>query len=306
MSNDVVLRTRGLTKRFGKRRAVDGLDLEVRRGQVFGFLGPNGAGKTTTIRMLVGLVRPNDGDAELFGVSIRRRRLEALQRVGAMVETPAFYDHLSGQRNLELLSALSGGATRGRIRETLRIVGLFGRERDKVGTYSHGMKQRLGLAHALLPHPELLILDEPATGLDPEGLREVRDLIGRLGSEGLTIFLSSHLLHEVEQTCTHVGIIREGRLVASGSVAELLGGEKQTATVVVDDPQRAADVLGDQPFVTVAALGDGRLRVVGDPDRLADANALLVSQGLRVSAIIPERTSLEEMYLRIASGEGSG
>jgi len=307
MSNDVVLRTRGLTKRFGKRRAVDGLDLEVRRGQVFGFLGPNGAGKTTTIRMLLGLVRPNGGDAELYGVSIRRRRVDALRRVGAMVETPAFYDHLSGERNLELLASLSGGATRERMREALEAVGLLGRERDKVRTYSHGMKQRLGIAQALLPHPELLILDEPASGLDPEGLREVRDLIRQLGEdERLTIFLSSHLLHEVEQTCTHVGIIRDGQMVACGSVAELLGSEKQTATVTVDDPQRAAEALAAHPFVAVAALGDGRLSVVAEPDRLADVNAILVSAGLGVSALVPQHTSLEEMYLRIAGGEGSG
>ncbi|MFQ5810248.1 MAG: ABC transporter ATP-binding protein [Armatimonadota bacterium] len=306
MSDEVVLRTRGLTKRFGKRRAVDGLDLEVRRGQVFGFLGPNGAGKTTTIRMLLGLVRPNSGDAELLGVCIRRRRLEALRRVGAMVETPALYEHLSGERNLQLLASLSGGVTRERTHEVLGVVGLLGREGDKVRTYSHGMKQRLGIAQALLPHPELLILDEPASGLDPEGLREVGDLIRRLGAEEhLTIFLSSHLLHEVEQMCSHVGIIREGRLVASGSVAELLGSEKQAATLEVDDPRRASEVLAGESFVTVAALGDGRLSVVADPDRLADVNSLLVSEGLRVSALIPERTSLEEMYLRTAAAEGS-
>ncbi|MGD8238100.1 MAG: ABC transporter ATP-binding protein [Armatimonadota bacterium] len=306
MSDEVVLRTRGLTKRFGKRRAVDGLDLEVRRGQVYGFLGPNGAGKTTTIRMLLGLVRPNSGDAKLLGVCIRRRRLEALRRVGAMVETPAFYGHLSAERNLALLASLSGGATGERIRYALDAVGLTGRERDRVRTYSHGMKQRLGIAQALLPHPELLVLDEPAGGLDPEGLREVRDLIRRLGEEeDLTIFLSSHLLHEVEHTCTHVGIIREGQLVASGSVAELLGSEKQTATLEVDDAGRASEVLAGQSFVAVAALGDGRLSVVAEPDRLAEVNALLVSEGVRVSALVPERTSLEEMYLRIASGEGS-
>jgi ABC-2 type transport system ATP-binding protein len=256
--------------------------------------------------MLLGLVRPNSGDAKLLGVCIRRRRLEALRRVGAMVETPAFYGHLSAERNLALLASLSGGATGERIRYALDAVGLTGRERDRVRTYSHGMKQRLGIAQALLPHPELLVLDEPAGGLDPEGLREVRDLIRRLGEEeDLTIFLSSHLLHEVEHTCTHVGIIREGQLVASGSVAELLGSEKQTATLEVDDAGRASEVLAGQSFVAVAALGDGRLSVVAEPDRLAEVNALLVSEGVRVSALVPERTSLEEMYLRIASGEGS-
>jgi ABC-2 type transport system ATP-binding protein len=307
MSNDVVLRTRGLTKRFGKRGAVDGLNLEVRRGQVFGFLGPNGAGKTTTIRLLLGLVRPNGGDAELFGVSIRRQRLEALRRVGAMVETPAFYEHLSGERNLALLSALSGGATREQIHEVLETVGLLGRERDKVGTYSHGMKQRLGIAQALLPSPELLILDEPASGLDPEGLWEVRDLIRRLGADGgLTIFLSSHLLHEVEQTCSHVGIIREGKLVAAGSVAELLGSEGQTTMVRVDDAPRAAQALSGHAFVSVAEVGDGWLSILTDHDRLADVNSVLVAAGLRVSALAPARMTLEEAYLRIAGGGGGG
>ena len=306
MSNDVALRTRGLTKRFGKRRAVDGLDLEVKRGQVYGFLGPNGAGKTTTIRMLVGLVRPSSGDAEILGVSVRRR-VQSLRRIGALVETPAFYEHLSGERNLDLLAALSGGATRERIRQVLDTVGLLDRKGDKVRTYSHGMKQRLGIANALLPQPELLILDEPANGLDPEGLREVRDLIRRLGAEeNLTIFLSSHLLHDVEQTCTHVGIIREGHLLVSGSVAEMLGSETQTATITVDDPERACEILAGQPFVTVAAINEEGLRVVADSDRLGDVNAALVSEGLRVSALVPERTSLEEMYLRIAAGEGRG
>ncbi len=306
MSNDVVLRTRGLTKRFGKRCAVDGLDLEVKRGQAYGFLGPNGAGKTTTIRMLVGLVRPSSGDAEILGVSIRRRT-QSLRRIGALVETPAFYEHLSGEYNLDLLAALSGGATRERIRQVLDTVGLLDRKGDKVRTYSHGMKQRLGIANALLPQPELLILDEPASGLDPEGLREVRDLIRRLGAEeNLTIFLSSHLLHDVEQTCTHVGIIREGRLLVSGSVGELLGSEKQTATITVDDPQRASEILAGRPFVTVAAISEESLSVVADPDRLGDINAALVSEGLRVSALVPERTSLEQMYLRIAGGEDTG
>jgi ABC-2 type transport system ATP-binding protein len=306
MSNDVVLRTRGLTKRFGKRCAVDGLDLEVKRGQAYGFLGPNGAGKTTTIRMLVGLVRPSSGDAEILGVSIRRR-IQSLRRIGALVETPAFYEHLSGECNLDLLAALSGGATRERIRQVLDAVGLLDRKGDKVRTYSHGMKQRLGIANALLPRPELLILDEPASGLDPEGLREVRDLIRRLGAEeNLTIFLSSHLLHDVEQTCTHVGIIREGQLLVSGSVGELLGSETQTATITVDDPQRASEILAGQPFVTVTAISEEGLSVVADSDRLGDINAALVSEGLRVSALVPERTSLEEMYLRIAAGDGSG
>ncbi|MFQ6097304.1 MAG: ABC transporter ATP-binding protein [Armatimonadota bacterium] len=300
MSDEIAIRTIRLSKSFRGIRAVDGLDLEVKRGQVYGFLGPNGAGKTTTIRMLLGLIRPTDGDAELFGVSIRRDRLRALRRVGAMVETPAFYNHLTGRRNLELLAALSGGASRQRIDQVLTAVGLIGRDSDRVGTYSHGMKQRLGLANALVPDPELLILDEPSTGLDPEGLREIRRLIRRLGAEeGITIFLSSHLLHEVEQTCSHVAMIRDGRLVASGSVAELLGADKQEATVVVDDARLAAEVLAREEYVQLDSVEDGRLRFRCEPKRFADVNQALVARGLRVSALVPQRTSLEELYLKV-------
>ena len=305
MSHDIAIRTRGLTKDFGRLRAVDGLDLEVRRGEVFGFLGPNGAGKTTTIRMLLGLIRPTEGDAELLGVSVRRDRLQALRRVGAMVEVPAFYEHLSGRRNLQLFAALSGGATRQRIDEVLLTVGLMGRDRDKVGAYSHGMKQRLGLANALLPGPELLVLDEPATGLDPQGMREVRDLVRKLGEErGMTIFLSSHLLHEVEQICSHVGMIRDGKLIACGPVAELLGRDTQEATLLVDDSRLAAEVLAREKYVQVLRVEDGRLRFQCELGRFADVNQALVARGLRVSALVPEKTSLEELYLSVM-GEGA-
>ncbi len=300
MTDHVVIATRGLTKDYGRRRAVDGLDLEVRRGQIYGFLGPNGAGKSTTIRMLLGLIRPTAGECWLGGHPVRRDRRRALARVGAIVEQPVFYDHLSGRRNLELLASLSGGATRERIHDVLDLVRLLGREQDKVGAYSHGMKQRLGLAQALLPDNEVLILDEPSSGLDPQGMHEVRELIRRLGrQEGRTIFLSSHLLHEVEQVCTHVALIHHGRLIASGAVPELLHTDTRLATLVVDDSDRAARILAEDGTAHVTSVEDGRLRFTAEAGRFASINALLVTQGIEVSALIPERATLEDFYLQV-------
>jgi len=290
----------GLTKRYRKLVAVNGLDLTVTRGEVFGFLGPNGAGKSTTIRLLLGLIQPTAGEALLFGEPVRTGRSRILRRVGALVEEPAFYDYLSGRKNLEMLAAMSGGCPRARIDEVLGLVGLTDRQHDRVHAYSHGMKQRLGLAQALLPHPDLVILDEPATGLDPAGLIEIRNLLRRLAAnEGMTIFLSSHLLAEVEIICTDVGLVSRGRLVARGKVADLLARGEQQATVQVDDPARAAAALGELPYVTQAEAADGLLTIHVAADRLADVNHCLVQAGLRVSALIPQRERLEELYMAI-------
>ncbi|MFQ6134084.1 MAG: ABC transporter ATP-binding protein [Armatimonadota bacterium] len=303
--DEVVIETRGLSKAYGRRLAVDGLDLRVRRGEIYGFLGPNGAGKSTTIRLLLGLVRPTAGDCFLFGHSVRQDRLRPLRRVGALVEEPVFYGHLSGRKNLELFAALSGGAQPSRIDEVLDQVDLRERQHDRVRAYSHGMRQRLGIAQALLPNPDLLILDEPSSGLDPRGMREVRELVRRLGSqEGMTVFLSSHLLHEVEQVCTHVGLIREGELVASGAVRELLHADSRAATALVHDASLAARVLEEQGRVTVTAVEDGRVRFAAEAGRFAELNALLVGHGVRVSALIPETTTLEDFYLEVLGEEG--
>jgi ABC-2 type transport system ATP-binding protein len=297
---DAAIRTAALTKRFGSRTAVDGLDLEVRSGEIFGFLGPNGAGKSTTIRLLLGLIRPNGGQAHVLGCEVARQRLQVAGRVGALVEAPAFYDHLSGRQNLEILARLSGGSDRRRLDHVLELVRLTDRQRDKVSGYSHGMRQRLGIAQALLPRPELVILDEPATGLDPQGLVEVRELMRHLrDEEGMTIFLSSHLLHEVELLCSHVAVISEGRMIAHGTVSELLSRLDSRVEVAVDDPMRAAEVVGHLPYVDNLVVSDGVLQVVLDPERAADLNEALVTAGLKVSALAPARSTLEETYLTL-------
>ena len=307
MSNamEPVIRARGLTKRFGRRVAVDGLDLEVGRGQIFGFLGPNGAGKSTTIRILLGLLRPHGGEAHVLGARVPRDRLRIAGRVGALVEAPVFYDYLSGRRNLELLARLSGGCERRRTDEVLELVGLRDRQHDRVGTYSHGMKQRLGIAQALLPKPELIILDEPATGLDPQGLVEVRELMRHLcDSEGLTIFLSSHLLHEVELICTDVAVVAQGRAIRAGKVSELLSRSTSQADVQVDDVPRAAGVAKGLPYVTGTEVRDGWLRVSLEGEQMADLNRDLIAAGLRVSTLAPARSSLEEIYLTLMAENG--
>src|SRR5712691_4976815 len=222
--SQVVLQTEKLTKKYRRRLVVDGLSLKVERGDIFGFLGQNGAGKSTTIRMLLGLVRPTSGSVRLLGCDMSRQPLRALARVGAIIETPAFYENFSGWQNLRMFAALSGGAKRERIEAVLETVGLRERARGPVRVYSHGMRQRLGIAQALLPDPEFLILDEPTDGLDPQGLCEIRVLIRRLRDElGLTVLLSSHLLYEVEQICDRVAIIDEGQLLYHGPVEDLIG-----------------------------------------------------------------------------------
>src|SRR3954453_4824622 len=221
--NQVVLQTDLLTKKYRGRARVDRLSLTVEQGDIFGFLGQNGAGKSTTIRMALGLVRPTSGRVQVLGYDMSRQPLLALKRVGAIIEAPAFYENFSGWENLRMLAAMSGGATRSQIEKALEIVSLHQRARDPVRVYSHGMRQRLGIAQALLPNPEFIILDEPTDGLDPQGLSEIRTLILRLRDElGLTIMLSSHLLHEVEQICNRVAIIDEGRLLYEGAVEELV------------------------------------------------------------------------------------
>src|SRR6266576_6452714 len=221
-AGDIVLRTNNLTKQYGKRLAVKNLNLEVRRGELFGFLGPNGAGKTTTIRMALGLIAPTAGSVEILGREVRSHRSEVLPRVGALVEAPALYGYLAGRDNLRAVGDVLGGVSAKRIDEVLEIVSLKGREGDRVRTYSMGMKQRLGLAIALLNDPDLLILDEPANGLDPAGIVEMRDLLRNLAASGKTVFISSHVLSEVQQICSRVAIINHGRLIRVAPVAELI------------------------------------------------------------------------------------
>ncbi|MCP4668446.1 MAG: ABC transporter ATP-binding protein [Deltaproteobacteria bacterium] len=300
MSHALLLATRELSKRFGKRLVVDDLNLEVHKGDIFGFLGPNGAGKSTTIKMLFGLVRPTSGKIEIFGHPLSASRKRALKRVCGIVEQPDFYLQLSARKNLEILGVLSGGIRKERIAQVLDLVRLNGQANDKVKTFSHGMKQRLGIAQALLSEPELIILDEPTTGLDPQGMKEVRELIARLSEEeGITILLSSHLLHEIEQTATRMAIIHQGQLIVQGEVHALLKDLKEDVVIVKAAPlDDAARLLKGQDWVSSLSMENDGMEVRLASGSVADMNAFLVQNNIRVSAIIPKR-SLEDYFLSI-------
>jgi len=300
--SDVVLRTTGLTKRFGQLEAVKNLDLEVRRGEVFGFLGPNGAGKSTTVGMILGLIAPTGGSIELFGRRLDGNRWAALRRIGAVVEEPAFYPYLSGRDNLEALARAIGGIPNAKIAEVLERVNLQDRAADRYGHYSMGMKQRLGIASTLLRDPELIVLDEPASGLDPAGTKEVRDLIPRLAHEGRALFLCSHLLHEVEQVCDRVAIIKEGVMLACAPVHELLT-QGQTLRIQVDDPARAAAVLGDLPWINSVKRENDHLIVAAPRDSAAQVNAALAEHGIFASELVSHGVSLESVFLQLTGGE---
>ncbi len=301
---DVVLRTVGLTKRYGRLTALADLDLEVPRGQVYGFLGPNGAGKTTTISLILGLIAPSGGHAEMFGLDTRTHLSEALRRTGAILEGPSFYPHLSGRDNLRVWGALSGSIGGRRLDEVLELVGLQARGRDKVRTYSLGMKQRLGLAAALLHDPDLLVLDEPTNGLDPAGMREFRQLIKELGQMGKTVFVSSHLLNEVELMCDHVGIVKGGRLLTQGSVATLLG-RGQALEMQVTDPEKAVQVLESLDWVEGVKRQDDRLVVDAPSERAAELSRALAEHQIYLSVLRPRDSSLEEFFLEVTGEEMS-
>ena len=296
LKNSPVIEIRGLTKRFGRVRAVEGLDLSVPHGSLFGFLGPNGAGKSTTIRALTGLIRPTSGEVLVLGVPVEDR-LTLGRRVGALVEEPSFYPYLTAWQNLSLLTSLSGGCSQDDIAEVLETVDLSGAVDRPVGGFSHGMRQRLGIAQALLPRPELLILDEPASGLDPQGLADVRNLLRRLHDEGLTIFLSSHLLAEVELTCTHVAVVARGQVVAQGEVGGMLEGAKPKVRFVVDDPDLALNVLGRVPWVKAELVEAGMIEASADAFDSAELNEVLVREGVRVHEVTPMRRTLESFYM---------
>ncbi|MFE4057971.1 ATP-binding cassette domain-containing protein [Streptomyces sp. NPDC059096] len=307
-----VIETRGLTKRYGGGQlAVDHLDLTVPAGSVFGFLGPNGSGKTTTIRMLMGLIEPTAGSATLLGHRMPRAARTVLPRVGALIEGPALYGHLSGRDNLVRYDSADPTAdprTRAaRVTGALERVGLTAAAGKKAKAYSLGMKQRLGLASALLRPRALLVLDEPTNGLDPQGMREIRTLVRELAADGTTVFLSSHLLDEIEQVCSHVAVMNQGKLITQGTVAELAAGTRGRLAVTTPDPGEAARVLKEHGVTDVTVAGD---RVTGElpagqdePADPADLNAALVGAGVRVRAFGQERASLEDAFVAL-TGEG--
>jgi ABC-2 type transport system ATP-binding protein len=295
---DVVLRTVGLTRRYGRIRAVDALDLEVRRGQVFGFLGPNGSGKTTTIGMILGLLRPTSGHVELFGVDTRRDLTGPLKRVGSVLEGASAYPHLSGRDNLRIWSMIADGVPDGRIEAMLKLAGLSERAGSKARTYSLGMRQRLAIAAALLTDPDLLILDEPTNGLDPAGMREIRELIRELGRMGKTVFVSSHLLGEVEHMCDYVGILKEGRLLMQGRVSDLV--RRGTALEMrVTDTARATEVLRQLDFVRSVSQEGELLTVETEGEHGADVSRALAQHDVYLSELRSRKGSLEEIFLEM-------
>jgi len=300
--------THGLMKRFGENVAVNDVELLVPRGCAFGYLGPNGAGKTTLIRVLLGLTRADGGSMALLGHQVPKDRAVALARVGAIVDEPRFHGHLTGRQNLQILAAAREPAARDRIDPALDRVGMSGRANDRVSKYSMGMRQRLGVAACLLGDPQLLILDEPMNGLDPAGMREMREMILTLVGEGRTVVLSSHLLDEVERTCDAVAIVDQGRIIRHGTISELLAGTSELLRVECSDPARAARLLA-ATALDVAVETDGHaidvtLGAGTDRTLIAEVNRVLVEGGIAVYRLEPTQASLESWFLQVTSRLG--
>ncbi|MGD8782097.1 MAG: ABC transporter ATP-binding protein [Ignavibacteria bacterium] len=304
MNKEKVIEVKGLTKKFKEVTAVKDLDLNVYRGDVFGFLGPNGAGKSTTIRMLLSLITPTSGSIKLFGRNLKKHRISILKRIGAIVEKPDFYLYLPAIKNLEILGKLSGAdVSKNKIMEMLELVGLDKRANSKVKTFSHGMKQRLGLAQALLHDPELIILDEPTTGLDPQGIKEIRDLIIHLSEDkDKTIFLSSHILKEVEIIANRMIIINKGTTQIEGSVEELLNSDALSVTVEVNDIQNALNILETSQWKSyLKEKNKTKLVFEMSDEDIPSLNKYLVENNVEVKSIVPVR-SLENYFLKITEG----
>lgn len=301
MNGDKIIEINSLTKDFKDLRAVNNLNVNVFEGDVFGFLGPNGAGKSTTIRMLLSLIRPTNGSIKLFGKPLVDNRIEILKRIGAIVEKPDFYGYLSAFKNLEILGKISGKEiSKNRIMEVLELVGLSKRYKSKVKTFSHGMKQRLGLGQALLHDPDLIILDEPTTGLDPQGMKEIRDLILHLSKEKKkTIFLSSHILYEVELVANRMIIINKGTTRVEGEVKDLLNAKKLKVTFETDDEEKVKTLISESSWVNKLETNAKSVFIFSlENNEISELNKYLVQNGVAVNAVIPTR-SLEEYFLKI-------
>jgi ABC-2 type transport system ATP-binding protein len=297
------VRARALVKRYKEVLAVDHVDLHVRTGDVYGFLGPNGAGKTTTLRMALGLITPTEGSVDLFGRDPMREGARALQGVAGFVEAPRFYPYLSGRKNLELLAALDSGAAAERIDEVLELVELTPRAGHRVGGYSHGMRQRLGIAAALLRAPRLLILDEPATGLDPAGMRDMRLLIRRLADDGITVLLSSHQLPEVQELCDRVAIVDKGRVVYEGALADLRRQGGAGYRLRSTDDARALQIAREQEGVSSPVLGEGGLAFQADEAHVGALSLALGRAGVGILSLSPELATLEDLFFRLTEDE---
>ncbi len=302
----VVLSTHKLTKDFKRLRAVDELDLSVCRGDIFGFLGPNGAGKTTTIRLIFGLIYPTSGYAQVLDHPVPAARQEALRHMGGFVDDPMFYNNMTARRNLRVLGRMNGEVTEERITEVLEMVGLSERGGSKVGSYSHGMRQRLGIGLALVHRPDLIILDEPTSGLDPQGMKDVRELIRQLGRDGTTVFLSSHLLHEVELVCNRAAIVRKGRMIVQGPVSEL-HPTSNAVKVLTGDQSRAMEVLRSMTSPTGVRQDEEYLVVESSDGFVPEMVRRLVSDQIDVLAVVPAiEQGLEDMFLELTAREEAG
>lgn len=302
------VKARGLVKRYKEVLAVDHIDLNVRRGDVYGFLGPNGAGKTTTLRMALGLIVPTEGTVELFGLDPLREGARALAGVAGFVEAPRFYPYMSARKNLELLAALDGNGARQRIGEVLETVELTPRGGHRVGGFSHGMRQRLGIAAALLRRPRLLVLDEPATGLDPAGMRDMRLLIRRLADEGITVLLSSHQLPEVQELCDRVAIVSSGRVVYEGALSDLRRQGGAGYRLHTTDDDRALEIARAQPGVAHVLIAEHGLGFQAEESRVGALSMALGAAGIGILNLTPELATLEDLFFRLtgeAAGEGA-
>lgn len=304
---ETVIQMRNLTKILKGRRVVDNLSLEVYRGDVFGFLGPNGAGKTMTIRLLLGLIRPLGGEIIICGSNLLKNFAATIKSVGAIIEQPRFYNYLTGRQNLQVLARMSDPRTAfsGHLEEVIELVGLRNRIDSKVGTYSLGMKQRLGIAQSLLHRPDVVIYDEPTNGLDPQGMKEVRDLIRRLSTEqGITVFVSTHLLSEVEQICNRVAVINRGRLLTQGYVNELLVQARDVILEIkVDRPAEALSLLEKEQLAREVNMDGELLLVRAGNEKVPEINKFLMEKGFKLYSTRPRRNSLEEFYLQLTGGE---
>lgn len=301
MSKNLIIETSNLGKRFGDKEVVSNLNLQVKKGDVYGFLGPNGSGKTTTIRMLLGLIHPSQGSAMLNGYDIKTDLNRAIRGVGAVVESPVFYDYLSGRDNLRLMANLVPGVSEKRIEEVLELAGMADRADGPAGTYSTGMRQRMGIARALLNYPSLVILDEPTNGLDPRGMIEIRETIQELNrEEGITFFISSHLLHEVEQTCNRVGVLREGKLLVEGLVNDLIdSGHEVVEITAVERTAEVARLLTPLEYVSRVDISDSRVTARIEKGSSSRLNRYLMNKGIEVAYLAPQKSSLEKYFIEL-------
>jgi ABC-type multidrug transport system ATPase subunit len=299
----VVLSTHGLTKDFKQLRAVDTLDLSVCRGDVFGFLGPNGCGKTTTIRLIFGLIYPTSGYVQVLDHRVPDDRLRALRHLGGFVDDPMFYDNMTARRNLRLLGEMNGEVSEERISEVLEMVSLTERGKTKVGGYSHGMRQRLGIALALIHQPDVIVLDEPTSGLDPQGMKDVRELIRDLGKQGTTVFLSSHLLHEVELVCNRAVILSKGRVVMQGPVSELHPAS-HAVKVLTGDQSRALEIIKGMAAPETVRQDEGYVMVESGDGFVPEMVRRLVAENIDILAVVPAlEQGLEDMFLELTAAE---